>query len=145
MGKEILSILCPSCNAPAKYDIVHQNYHCGHCGNKIILGEVLEARKQYQDNQKRKLKEYTKDYSLMSATCKGCGASVVFEENEALSKCQFCGSSVVRKKYIYDERFPENIIPFGPSSTPACSMSIRRTTRRRITTTAPWWWPTPKT
>ena len=113
MGKEILSILCPTCNAPAKYDIVHQNYHCGHCGNKIILGEVLEARKQYQENQKRKLKEYTKDYSLMSATCKGCGASVVFEEGEALSKCQFCGSSVVRKKYIYDDRFPENIIPFG--------------------------------
>ena len=49
-----------------------------------------------------------------SANCvRFCGATVVFEENEALSNCAFCGRSLVRAEYLDADGMPESVIPFG--------------------------------
>ena len=47
--------------------------------------------------------------------CGHCGGSaeVVFEENEALSGCPFCGRSLVRTEYLSSKNMPESVIPFG--------------------------------
>ena len=37
----------------------------------------------------------------------------MFEKDEAVSNCVFCGRSLVRKDYVFDEKMPQNIIPFA--------------------------------
>jgi len=48
----------------------------------------------------------------MHVSCTGCGAELIFEENDAITNCSFCGRSLVRKDYIASEELPELIIPF---------------------------------
>ncbi len=112
MGKEILNIHCPQCGAPANFDIVHQVYECGYCGGTVKVEAALEEKKDYRDAQQKKMKKSAEAFALESASCSGCGATIVFEENEALSKCAFCGRSLVRKEYLYDAGLPESVIPF---------------------------------
>ncbi len=113
MGKEILNISCPSCGSPAKFDIVHQIYRCASCGGKVEIEKARQDKLEFQDNQFKRLKESAKDYSMSTTSCTGCGATLVFEKDEAVSNCTFCGRSLVRKDYVFDEKMPQNIIPFA--------------------------------
>ena len=113
MGKEILNIFCPDCGVPAKFDIIHQIYKCSHCGGKIKIGDVYREKIEFQKNQNQRIKESAKNFELSTTSCSGCGATLVFEKNEALSSCAFCGRSLVRKEYVYDSKMPQNIIPFA--------------------------------
>ncbi|WP_320633792.1 hypothetical protein, partial [Pyramidobacter porci] len=106
MGKKILNIHCPQCGAPANFDIVHQVYECGYCGGTVKVEAALEEKKDYRNAQQKKMKKSAEAFSLESASCSGCGATIVFEENEALSKCAFCGRSLVRKEYLYEAGLP---------------------------------------
>lgn len=110
---DILSIFCPSCGAPAKFDIEKQMYRCSHCDGTIQIEEVIHSKKQIRDKIDRHLRETVKDFSLKTASCSGCGATLVFEENEALSNCAFCGRSLVREKYTNSENMPQSVIPFA--------------------------------
>ena len=113
MGKEILNISCPSCGSPAKFDIVHQIYRCASCGGKVGIEKARQDKLEFQENQRKKLEESAKDYSMSTTSCTGCGATLVFEKDEAISNCTFCGRSLVRKDYVFDEKMPQNIIPFA--------------------------------
>ena len=55
MGKEILSIFCPSCGAPAKFDIIHQIYQCSHCGGKVQIEDARQEKIEFQKAQNEKL------------------------------------------------------------------------------------------
>lgn len=116
MEKNILNIYCPSCGAPAQFDIVHQEYRCSYCGGKV----ALEKAKNEKSQIRRKYEKFQeKEYALEMTNCSGCGASVVFEEGEALSKCEFCGRSLVRKRYTRDAGLPHYVIPFGVTAKEA--------------------------
>ena len=110
---KITDIHCPSCGAPAYFDIVQQNYLCGHCGGRVGIGEAIREKQGFRKLRADKLKEDVKDFSLFSASCSGCGATVVFEENEALTQCAFCGRKLVRCEYLDTDGLPESIIPFA--------------------------------
>ena len=113
MGKDILNIYCPSCGGPAKYDIVNQVYRCGYCGGQVQVEEVARSKKEMQEQIARHLEETVDNYALEMASCSGCGATLVFEENEALSTCAFCGRSLVRGEYTTATDMPQSIIPFA--------------------------------
>lgn len=113
MKKDILSIYCPSCGAPAEFDIIHQIYHCGYCGSKVKLEDAKQEKELYQKDIRHKVGRDVKKYPLMKSSCSGCGAQLVFEENEALATCDFCGNKLVRKKYTQTGEVPEAIVPFA--------------------------------
>lgn len=125
MGREILNISCPQCGAPAKFDIVHQIYRCGYCGGQVTVENVRRQKAEFQWQQSQRVMQSARSFPMATASCTGCGATLVFEKNEALSTCAFCGRSLVRKDYVYDNRMPQNIIPFAITKEEAAQLLLR--------------------
>lgn len=75
MGKEILSIFCQDCGAPAKFDIIHQIYQCSHCGGKVKIEDARREKIEFQKNQSERIKKSSKNFEMSTATCSGCGAN----------------------------------------------------------------------
>lgn len=117
--KKIADIHCPNCGAPADFDIINQNYHCGHCGSNVEIKEALKEKQGFRKMNAERIKNSVSSFSLSSASCSGCGANVIFEENEALSNCPYCGRSLVRSEYLDIENLPEYIIPFAITKSEA--------------------------
>ena len=113
MEHNITDIHCPQCGAPAVFDIMKQMYVCGHCGGTVGIREAQQEKQGFRKLQREKLRNSVRKYRLFSTSCSGCGAEVVFEENEALSGCPFCGRSLVRTEYLNSKNMPESVVPFG--------------------------------
>lgn len=122
MGKEILNIACPHCGSPAKFDIIRQIYRCPSCGQKVEIEDARQEKKAFQQEQRQRIKKSVASFSMSTTTCTGCGATLVFAKNEPVSSCAFCGRSLVRKNYIYDEKLPQNIIPFALTKEEAVAL-----------------------
>ena len=105
-------IHCPSCGAPAEFNIIKGQYLCSHCNGEVGINEAIAQNQGFRSIQQTKIKESAEKYRLLSANCSGCGGTIVFEEGEALSKCPFCGRSLVRKDFFSSEEMPELVIPF---------------------------------
>lgn len=112
MGASFADVHCPSCGAPARYDIISQQYLCGFCGGKVGIKEAIAQKQGFREFRQQKILESAEQYHLMHGTCTGCGADIVFPEGEAMSDCAFCGRTLVRKDYITSKELPELIIPF---------------------------------
>lgn len=112
MEVNISDIRCPNCGAEAKYNIIKRQYLCRYCDGKVTVDEAHIQNKGFRAIQQEKIKDSAFNFHLLKGQCSGCGASVIFEENEALSKCSFCGNAMVRKDYIDLDDVPERIIPF---------------------------------
>ena len=113
MKNRITDIHCPQCGAPANFDIVQQMYVCGHCGGTVGITEAQKEKQGFRSMRRERLRDSVKKYKLFRTSCSGCGAEVVFEENEALAGCPFCGRNLVRSEYLKLEKMPESIVPFG--------------------------------
>ena len=111
--KRITDIHCPNCGAPAKFDIIRQRYMCGYCGGSVGISEALQQKQGFRKLQGGRIRNSVKQFRLFHASCSGCGAEIVFEENEALSGCPFCGRSLVRTEYLKTTDMPESVIPFA--------------------------------
>ena len=111
-GGSIADVHCPKCGAPAKYDIIRGSYQCGFCGNRVELSEAMAEKQGFREMQQEKIRSSSQRYQLMHAACSGCGAEIVFDENEAMSNCAFCGRALVRKNYTRSKDMPEMILPF---------------------------------
>ena len=120
MEHRITDIHCPQCGAPAYFDIVKQVYVCGHCGGTVGISEAQKEKQGFRSLQREKLRKSVKKYRLFRTSCSGCGAEVVFEENEALSGCPFCGRSLVRTEYLNSQKMPESVVPFRITQKEAC-------------------------
>lgn len=113
MKKLITDIHCPQCGAPANFDIVDQRYRCEYCGGKVGIREAQQQKQGFRAVQASKLQSSVGKFQLFSASCSGCGATVVFQENEALTNCAFCGRNLVRTEYLDSKDMPECVIPFS--------------------------------
>lgn len=105
-----LAVYCSYCGAPAEYDIVHQEYHCGYCGGTTDVHEPVQRLGEWRDARK---KEVLRDKSVAEekCVCQNCGAEVVIPEGEAMGNCEFCGGKFARRAFAASE-LPEVIIPF---------------------------------
>ncbi len=113
METRIIDIHCKQCGAPARYDIIRQEYRCGYCGGITGLEDAVREKKGFRKMQGTRLQREVKAFSLVKTSCTGCGAEVVFAESEALSGCPFCGRNLVRSEYLNTRGLPESIIPFA--------------------------------
>ena len=111
-GYRLLDIHCATCGAPATYDIVKHTYTCAYCGSTTGIDEALAEKKGFRALRQQQLRAHKDSFKAVSCTCSGCGAQVVFPEDEVLSDCAFCGRALVRGKYLKSSEFPELIIPF---------------------------------
>ncbi|MGM9569027.1 MAG: hypothetical protein ACI3XC_02990 [Phascolarctobacterium sp.] len=114
LEKSPLYIACQSCGAPAEFDIIHQNYHCQHCGAHTDVNTTLDFVKNWREQQRNKLQQHAAQQDLQAelVSCANCGAEVVLPAGEVTAKCDFCGGKLVRKEFNQQEYFPEIIIPF---------------------------------
>ncbi|MBQ6492424.1 MAG: hypothetical protein IJI92_00950 [Erysipelotrichaceae bacterium] len=122
MEGNIADVRCPNCGAPARYDIIRQRYLCAYCGSQTGVKDAILQKQGFRQLQQKKIVESRKNYKLMDAQCPGCGARIIFEENEAMSNCAFCGNALVRKEYLKDEELPEMIVPFRISEKEAVGL-----------------------
>ena len=113
MEHRITDIHCLQCGAPAAFDIVKQRYLCSYCGGTVEISEAKQEKQGFRDLQREKLRDSVKKFRLNRTSCSGCGAEVVFEENEAVSDCAFCGRSLVQTQYLNLKNMPESVVPFG--------------------------------
>ena len=110
---KLYDIHCPSCGAPAYYDIKTRVYNCSYCGNHVGIDRALSERKGFRELQQKKMKESLKDFELQRAVCTGCGAELVFDNGDAVANCAFCGRSLVRSAFVKADSLPELIVPFS--------------------------------
>ncbi len=115
----IIDITCTNCGAAASFNIVTQEYRCAHCGSVISIEEAKRQKQGFKKIHAEKFRDSVKNYHLFSAHCSGCGADIIFEENEALSRCAFCGKTLIRRDYLNSGDLPEYIVPFALSETEA--------------------------
>lgn len=113
MEKDALRVYCPSCGAPAKFDIVRQVYRCGFCGGETTVEDSLKQKESMLEEHNDRLEKSSKSFGLMQTKCSGCGATVIFEEGEATSNCGFCRRSLVRNSYVHTKKLPHSVIPFA--------------------------------
>ena len=111
-GFELLNIYCPTCGAPAAYDIVRHTYACAYCGNDTGVDEALQQKRGFRKLRQQKLQNSRDAFSAVKYTCTGCAAEMVFPQSEVLQSCSFCGRTLVRNKYLKTPDFPELIVPF---------------------------------
>lgn len=107
-----INIYCSSCGAPAKFDIPGQVYRCAYCGGETGIREPLAEKQGFRLTHRAKLEEKRSAFPMAAARYTGCGAEVIFPQGEALTRCAFCGRSLVRREYLGVEGFPEILIPF---------------------------------
>ena len=110
---KLYDIHCPSCGAPAYYDIIKRVYNCSYCGNSVGIDRAKSDRKGFREISQKKMKEALKSFELQKAVCTGCGAEVVFDNGDAVANCAFCGRSLVRKAFVKADNIPELIVPFS--------------------------------
>ena len=107
-----LQIRCQNCGAPAQFDIIHQNYHCVHCGSLTSLDAPAQKLKEYRQKKAKELKIRGREEAIQKLVCQNCGAIVVMDKGEASAACAFCGSKLVNDEFLESEAFPDMIIPF---------------------------------
>ncbi|MCR5660931.1 MAG: hydrogenase maturation nickel metallochaperone HypA [bacterium] len=107
-----LEVKCGACGAPAEFDIVSQDYHCGHCGEHTSLYESLHKIDDWQKERAASIHKEMKQAKAVKMHCGHCGADVTIPEGEAINTCAFCGAKMVRAEYLETDSFPSVIIPF---------------------------------
>ena len=110
--KRIYDIHCINCGAAARYDIRKHQYACSYCGSNVSVSQAIEEKKGFRKLQHKKIQDTIGAYPLKQAVCSGCGAELIFEEDEALSSCPFCEKALVREEYVKAQNIPEAIIGF---------------------------------
>ena len=110
---KLYDIHCPSCGAPAYYDIRKRIYNCSYCGGKVGIDRAKSENKGFREISRKKMQESLKKFELQKAVCTGCGAEVVFDAGDAVANCAFCGRSLVRKAFVNVDTIPERIVPFA--------------------------------
>lgn len=112
MNGTIADVRCPSCGAPARYDIVRQAWCCAYCGGTVGVNDAQAQRQGFRALQQEKIRQSAAAGRYLRASCTGCGAELVFGEGEAMTTCAFCGRALVRRDYLASEELPELILPF---------------------------------
>ena len=107
-----LRIYCRNCGTPAEYDIVHQTYRCGSCGELTGIREAKDAVYRWRKLQKDEMRSVTAGQQMEECACPSCGALIVFGAGEASETCMFCGSKLTRGAFSDADQLPDLIIPF---------------------------------
>ena len=100
---------CPTCGDALKFDSAIKASVCRSCGNVYEAGTLnITGKLKFVDvDEASEEEENKREY-----VCGSCGATVVTNENTALTYCAFCGSPSVMGRRLIKEFRPDYIIPF---------------------------------
>lgn len=100
---------CPTCGDALKFDSAIKASVCRSCGNVYEAGTLnITGKLKFVDvDEASEEEENKREY-----VCGSCGATVVTNENTALTYCAFCGSPSVMGRRLVKEFRPDYIIPF---------------------------------
>ena len=86
---------CGACGAETHYDPVAQRYHCLYCGSNTPLEALAAQAADWQNRQRKLIRERLWDSGAAMYRCPGCGATTLSAEPRE-APCAFCGSAVER-------------------------------------------------
>ena len=107
-----LMLSCPSCGAPAEYDIKAGSCRCRYCGALSQPEEQISLVEKWRSVQQGRLRQEIHQVQGAMFSCRNCGAEIAVMEGEATGSCAFCGGALVRREFTNSDAFPELIIPF---------------------------------
>lgn len=104
-GGRGLCFPCKGCGADINFSIDAGRLKCPHCGleEDIALGDEFEATERDflgELEKQQSLREEDRDGVALPAAdvrCEGCGAQVVFDENQTSLDCPYCSSPLQRE------------------------------------------------
>ncbi len=105
-----LRLICRNCGHPVTFDIELQTYRCPMCGETTGIKQLQQQSLRLHTLHKESL--LAQNACPQITTCSGCGAKLVFPQNEALSKCDFCGGRLVRSNAKELGFAPDLVIAF---------------------------------
>lgn len=107
-----LALSCPSCGAPAEYDIAARSCRCKYCGAQSRPEEQLGLVEHWRAVHREQLRRSSAPMKAVLLSCPNCGAEVAVDEDEATALCAFCGGRLVRGEFTRQEELPDLILPF---------------------------------
>ncbi len=107
-----LALSCPSCGAPAEYDIAQHSCRCKFCGAQSRPEEQIGLVEHWRAVHREQLRQAPMPLKAALLSCPNCGAQVAVDEGEATAGCAFCGGKLVRREFSRQEELPDLILPF---------------------------------
>ncbi len=110
---DVFAIRCSQCGSPVEFNILTQNYHCSACGCNMPAAEVTKSARELNEkfNEEHVVRLTRSRNTQQVYSCRSCGANVMMADNELVSQCDFCGTSITKSDFHAAE-FPQGIIPF---------------------------------
>ena len=100
---------CPSCGAGMVFDAETGSLYCEHCGaHRQIFAHAGEE--QAFENLLRQDNGWSGESRVF--VCRSCGAREVFDKNEIVSTCPFCGTEIIAAPEDLPGLRPNAVVPF---------------------------------
>ena len=100
---------CPTCGDALKFDSNIKASVCRSCGNVYEPGTLnLTGKLKFVDVDEASEEEENKREYI----CDACGATIVTDENTAVTFCAFCGNPTVVGRRLTKQFRPDYVIPF---------------------------------
>ncbi len=107
---------CSACGADLRFDPGTASMACGHCGADAAVPHVDDAAAQVENCYHFYLDRDTgalAEEEAPSLSCRGCGSSVEFHDDEHSRICPFCDSAIVGDVGLQRRIVPQAVLPFG--------------------------------
>ena len=88
MEGNIADVRCRECGAPAKYNIIRQQYLCSYCGGKTEVSEAIAAKKGFRSVIQSKIKNSVSQAHLLTILNSGAPTGAFFA---------FCGIGMIKR------------------------------------------------
>ena len=122
MADQVSNYKCPNCGGPLRFDPASQKLKCEYCDSLFTQEEVDQFyRKDEQaaaaEGTDQKWETDTGEWSeeeakhMRAYSCPSCGASLIADENTAVTVCPYCNNpTVVAGQFVTKK--PQFVIPF---------------------------------
>ncbi len=111
---------CPSCGADLRFDPGTAGMRCGHCDETCEVPHIDDAAAQVENCYHYYLKIEASEHGAGAITeeeapslsCRGCGSSIEFHEDEHSRICPFCDAAIVGDVRMQRRIVPQGVLPF---------------------------------
>lgn len=122
MADQLSNYKCPNCGGPLRFDPAEQKLKCDYCDSLFTQEEVeqfyrkdeVNAAAQGTDQQwETEAGEWSEAEAqhMRAYSCPSCGASLIADENTAVTVCPYCNNpTVVAGQFVTKK--PQFVLPF---------------------------------
>ena len=122
MADQVSNYKCPNCGGPLRFDPASQKLKCEYCDSLFTQEEVEEFYRPSEqaaaaEGTDQKWETETGEWTAEEAahmraySCPSCGASLIADENTAVTVCPYCSNpTVVAGQFVTKK--PQFVLPF---------------------------------